>query len=544
MSGSVYEVGPSQTFKTLASVPFPTMSPGSTVRLHNEDKTGLHPTEYHEYIEISQAATEDQTFRMCGVPDAAGNLPIIDGAAATGRADTSEAIEGYGLLTLYNSDFFAYWPKFVAAQYIAVEGIQFRNAKPGVSYIAAGASSPQNWKSSAACIHISEAQNVAFVGNDIGSCGNGVLTDFNSNGGWGASDLNLLWEGNHIHNNGIAGSNLDHQMYLQSWNNIVQFNRIDNYTVGALGANIKSRGIQDIFRYNYLGDGAQREMDLVDVTDAPAYMSFTGFLSGGANSFHTQYSKDSYPADQIAAEQEAWNSHFVYGNIYLNSISAAPIHFSMDTTGGELSRKGSLYWYNNTFYENTCSSCSNSMWTMFDTAGNGTFYPQTEFPTVQAYNNIIWMANTSKPSFQWNNYSAFIGIGGGNLLPSKWGTNLMTGGVGSGWNTSSTTEAYQNSLPLSAHVSGFDNSDLTTTTSIPFDNVSWTLTHQISSAESVPSAVCEMPARFAYLPNLGYAVPREATPNAGATDTIAQTAELINEAAGSGRYNTRYSTCH
>ncbi len=191
----------------------------------------------------------------------------------------------------------------------------------------------------------------------------------------------------------------------------MQFNRIDNYTAGALGANIKSRGLQDVFRYNYLGDGAQRQMDLVDVTDAPAYMSFSGFLSGGANSFHALYNKDSYPADRIAAEQEAWNSHFVYGNIYQNSTSTAPIHFSMDTSGGELARKGSLYWYNNTFYEKACPSCSGP-WTLFDTSGgNGTYFPQVEFPTVQAYNNIVWMDNAATPVFQWNNYSAFIGIG-------------------------------------------------------------------------------------------------------------------------------------
>jgi hypothetical protein len=544
MQGEVYEVGPSQTFKTLASVPFPTMVPGSTVRLHNEDKTRLHPTEYHEYVQISQPATAEQPFRMCGVPDAAGNLPIIDGTTATGRPDTSQDVAGYGLLTLHNPNSFAYWPKFVAAQYITIEGIQFRNAKPGVSYTTPTGSS-QNWQNAAACIHISEAQNVAFVGNDIGSCGDGVLSDFNSNGGWGSSDLNVLWEGNHIHNNGIAGSNLDHQMYLQSWNNVVQFNRIDKYTTGATGANIKSRGLQDIFRYNYLGDGAQREMDLVDVKDAPAYMSFAGFLGGGTNSFHALYSKDPYPADQIAAEQEAWNSHFVYGNIYQNSASTAPIHFSMDTSGGELARKGSLYWYNNTFYEESCATCSASLWTLFDTTGgNGTYFPQVEFPTVQAYNNIIWMNDPTWPAFQWNNYSAFIGIGGGNLLPSNWGTDLMTGGTGSGWNTSSTTDAYQGSLPLDLHLTGFDKSAITTTGSIPFEQNSWTLGKQFTATQSVPSAVCEMPARFAYLPNLGYAVPRTATPNVGATDTVSETATLINQAAGSGRYNTRYSICH
>ncbi len=544
MQGAVYDVGLSQKFKTLASVPFPTMVPGSTVRLHNEDTTGLNPTTYHEYVEISQPATAEQPFRMCGVPDASGNLPIIDGTKATGRSDTSTDIAGYGLLTLHNSNSFAYWPKFVAAQYIAVEGIQFRNANPGVSYTAPAGSS-QSWQSSAACIHISEAQNVAFVGDDIGSCGNGVLSDFNSNGGWGASDLNVLWEGNHIHNNGIAGSDQDHQMYLQSWDNVVQFNRIDDYTKGALGANIKSRGLQDIIRYNFLGDGAQRQMDLVDVKDAPAYMSFAGFLSGGSNSFHALYTQDSYPADQIAAEQEAWNSHFVYGNIYQNSTSSAPIHFSMDTTGGELARKGSLYWYNNTFYQRSCTACLPLSWTLFDTTGgDGKYYPQAEFQTVQAYNNIVWMDSVSKSPFQWNDYSAFIGVGGGNLLPSNWGSGLTTGGAGSGWSVDPGSDAYQNSLPLDLHLTGFDKNDITTTGSIPFDRNSWTLGSDIPAVQAVPSAVCEMPARFAYLPNLGYAVPRTATPSVGATDTVAETADLINQAAGSGRYNTRYSNCH
>jgi hypothetical protein len=425
-----------------------------------------------------------------------------------------------------------------------VEGIQLRNANPGFSY-SAPAGSSQKWQNAAACIHVSEAQNVTFVGNDIGSCGNGVLTDFNSNGGWGASDVNLLWEGNHIHNNGIANSNQDHQMYLQSWANVVQFNRIDNYNKGARGANIKSRGLQDVIRYNFLGDGVQRQMDLVNVKDAPAYMSFAGFLSGGSNSFHALYTQDNYPADRIAAEQEAWNSHFVYGNIYQNSTSSAPIHFSMDTDGDELARKGSLYWYNNTFYQRACAACAPLSWTLFDTTGgSGTYYPETEFQTVQAFNNIVWMDSVSKSPFQWNNYSAFIGIGGGNLLPANWGSDLTTGGSGSGWSVNTGSDAYQSSLPLDLHLTGFGKSDIATTGSIPFDRTSWALSSDITAVQTVPSAVCEMPARFAYLPNLGYAVPRATTPNVGATDTVTETADLINQTAGSGRYNTRYSNCH
>jgi hypothetical protein len=154
------------------------------------------------------------------------------------------------------------------------------------------------------------------------------------------------------------------------------------------------------------------------------------------------------------------------------------------------------------------------------------------------------MDSVTKPVFQWNNYSAFIGDGGKNLLPSKWGTDMMTGGTGSGWSNSANGDAYQNSLPLSAHVTGFDQENISTAGSIPFDRNSWTLESDLAATQAVPSAVCEMPVRFAYLPNLGYAVPRTTTPGVGATDTVAETATLMNAVAGSGRYNTRYSNCH
>jgi hypothetical protein len=95
--------------------------------------------------------------------------------------------------------------------------------------------------------------------------------------------------------------------------------------------------------------------------------------------------------------QEAWNSHFVYGNIYDNS-STAPIHFSEDHDGGEPSRKGSLFWYNNTLRERLCASCSGQKWTLFDTSmGGGNFSSHVEWQTVQTYNNIIWMDDPTKP---------------------------------------------------------------------------------------------------------------------------------------------------
>jgi hypothetical protein len=82
-----------------------------------------------------------------------------------------------------------------------------------------------------------------------------------------------------------------------------------------------------------------------------------------------------------------------------------------------------------------------------------------------------------------------------------------------------------------------------TASSIPFDANTWILNSNTAGSAAVPTAVCQMPTRFAYLPSLGYAVPRISNPNVGATDTAAQTATQNNMVMSTGRMNTRYSNC-
>ena len=536
MSGQVYEVGPSQTFRTLKSVPFPTMAAGSTVRLHNEDTTGTNPTQYHEYVQIQQQGSMTQPIRMCGVPDSAGNLPIIDGDNATGRTDTSIYAAGYGLVSLHNPNYWTYYPAFNAATNIVIEGIHLRNAKTGHNYTMPDGVTQAAWGDFSSCIRINQGHDTAFVGNDMDTCGLGAFSAFNGNGGWGSSDYNALWEGNYIHNNGAVGSYGSHQMYLQAWGEVVQFNRIDNYAVGAFGSNLKSRGLSSVIRYNYMGDGAARQMDLVDVQDGPYWMAFAAYIYDSAAT---------YPADMVAAEQEAWNSHFMYGNIYLNSTSSVPIHFAYDQVGNEYARKGNLYWYNNTFYEKLCATCNGSNWTLFDTSGGGgNFYSQVEWNTVQAFNNIIWMDNPQLPIFHWNDHIGFIGVAGKNLLPTNWGNNDQTGTSNSGWDTShGTAVAYQNATNLASHLTGFNSNNLMTTSTIPFNTTSWALNSDVAGSTVVPQAICQMPARFSFLPNLGYAVPRIGSPNVGATDTVPELASMMTTLAGPQRNNTRYSNC-
>lgn len=534
--GKTYEVGPSQTYKRLKDLPLKTLLAGSTIRVHNEDGTGLSPTTYHEYIQLSNQATADQPIRICGVPDAIGNLPILDAANATGRSDTSASAAGNGLLTIGGSTSGSAWPAFNGAQNIVVEGLHLRNARAGAAYTTPSGAAG-TWQASAACLRIGDGHNVSLIGNEMDGCTTGAASLWNGST-WGGSSLNHLWEGNYIHRSGTAGSPSNHQMDLQGWGQVVQFNRMDGITPGSTGADLKSRGIHDVIRYNFFGDGSARDMDLVDVTSAAQFMSFGDF-------FHQNPTKNSstYSMDQLAAWQEAWNSHFAYGNIYVNSTSPAPIHFAYDQSAAEAARKGSLYWYNNTFYETLCSTCSSQLWTMFDTsAGAGSYLPQTEFQTVQAFNNLVWMDSTTKPVFQWNNSDAFIGMGGSNLLSAGWGANTLKGGIGDGWNATSNSAAYQNADNLALHISGFDGSNVETYTSLPVDKVSWILTTPSPRGAALPHAVCEMPTRFTYLPSLGYAVPRSAS-NLGATDTASQTAASISLVAGSQKAAAATPVC-
>ena len=523
LTGTTYDVGPLQVYRTLAAVPQPTLAPGSTIRVHNEDTTGNSPTTYHEYVEIRSQGTASQPIRMCGVPDSLGNLPILDEANATGRSDTSIYAAGYGGITMHTPGQFALYPNFNGPEYIVIEGLKIQNTAFGNSYTAPAGGTTQ-WIKGAACIRYAEVQNAVTVGNEFFNCGNGTFVDFNANNAWGGADLYMLWEGNYIHGNGNPGSYTEHQLYIQGWGQVAQFNRIDGFKAGAAGSNWKSRGLWDIFRYNYLGDGAAREMDLVDVQDATPYMSFEGYLSGGANSFRSLYPADAYTADDLAAAQEVWHSHFVYGNIYLNSTSVVPIHFSMDHDDGQADRLGELYWYNNTFHELNCPSCSTGgqYWTLFDTtAGGGTYYPQTEFQNVQIYNNVIWMDDPSQPIFQWNNYDSFIGTAGLNLLPTNWGTNNQAGGSGTGWrNTGSGLGyEYQGASNLASHLYGFTSANLLTTASMPFNVTSYIPLTTTPLSAPLPSQIQNMPVRFAFSPAVGYPVPRNATPYVGAVDT-------------------------
>ena len=500
LKGKVYEVGPSQPFKTIQSVPWSSLKDGSTVRIHNEDASGTSPTTYHEYFQLAIAAKRTQPIRVCGVPDSHGNLPVIDGENATGRSDVSNYSAGYAAVGIGATGWAGpYSSTWSGPQYLIVEGLRIEHVNTSFSYTTPAGAKDTAWLSGAACLRLFRSFDTVVRGIDATDCGNGFMSDFNSNNGFAAVS-DTLYEGSHLHGNGAVGSYLDHQMYIQGWNEVVQFNLIDEYTAGALGSNLKARGYPEVVRYNHFGDGVARQIDMVDNQDAWSYSTFEGYLHGGAKSAYMTTPKDNYTADLLAAAVEAHHADYVYGNTFVNRTAGVPIHYSTDHGSLENDRLGTLWFYNNSFYEPLCNGCPNYRCYMFDTSGGGgNAFPEIEWPQLQVYNNAIWMDSPTMPVFFWNRRSTQFTTFGKNVVNADWGSGKMAGGDNTGWAAPDVRNVFQGASN-SAETTGLSN--LIKVSSAPFNRATFVpIARLVDAGSTMPEGAPKLPVRFQFGPS-------------------------------------------
>ncbi|HEY6849260.1 MAG TPA: hypothetical protein VI320_24050 [Terracidiphilus sp.] len=516
MTGRVYNVGPSQSYTTIQSVPWPKLAAGSTVRIFNEDTSGSNPTTYHEYFQVSTQATRTQPVRVCGVPDSRGNLPVIDASNSTGRSDVSVDSAGFTAVGIGIPGWAGnYTGSWTGSQYLIVEGLKIQNAKPPYVFTTPAGASGTPWIAAAACVRLFGSMDVVVRGLDAYNCGNGFFSDFNANEGY-AAVANTLYEGNHLHSNGVSGSDSEHQLYIQGWNEVVQFNVVNDYQSGAGGSNLKGRGFPEIVRYNSFGDGAARQLDMVDNQDAQPYTTFEGYLSGTTSSYHSRNSRDVYTADLLAAAVEAHHADYAYGNTFVNSTAGVPIHYATDHGSFEDDRIGTLWFYSNSFYEPVCEGCPNSRWYLFDTSGGGgDDFPEIEWPQVQAHNNAIWLDAPTQPIFYWNREENQFTTFGENVIDTNWGTGDMSGGDKTGWASAVSSHAFQGA-GNSADTSGAWN--LIGVSTEPF-NVTTFLPNAalINAGTPLPASAPKLPVRFEYGPSAVQVV-REHPLTVGAVD--------------------------
>jgi hypothetical protein len=534
LTGAIYDVGAGKTYPTLQSVPdASTWTPGTMMRVWNTDTTGANPSTFHEYFQIHNSGTAAQPIILCGIPDSSGNLPIIDGANATAQSGTSTAAAaGLGIITLWGGGYgtntpYGYWQAGSAGpSYVNVTGLHITHATPTYTFTPPAGGAATAWGVGAACLNIRSGSYLDLSGNDLDTCTNGLFTAENTNSAWAPVTQLVTFNGNHIHNSGWASDYTEHQVYFQSFYGLMQGNRLDNYLSTAQGSSVKWRGVEGIFRYNFVGSGPQRAFDLVENQDASAYVSFEAYLSnpGQTTCAASLYCLgDAAGPNIIAAYQESAQKDFVYGNMIFGASSQYQIHYAEDHDGQMADRNGVLYFYNNTL---------DTAQVVFDTGsanGYNPFYTQR----IDARNNLMWNTTTTGAAANQTEFGRYASIIG------SWTTNLMrsgtfaistpinggnyNAGTSNGWEATCDNGVCQWPLttPIDAHQYGLTNANFLTASTLPYDPTTMLPVSGVAAVNggSSPSGVpATMPVRWQYSAVTSALAPRTNSLVIGAAD--------------------------
>lgn len=369
-AANVLNVGPGQTYATIRAIAWETLPQHTMVRIHH--KAGA----YNERIFI---VTSD--IKVCGVPGAHGELPVIDGRNAVMRnAPALDALIGTPAQSwsTVNRGVLAIG-QHAGVNNVAVEGLHltgtmsapYTDANHTTHYFRDGSSTPYPYNNHTGCVYVQKAHNVTLRGNEISFCPNGIMLiskDWTDLGDDRSMVRNFLLEGNYIHDNGLLGTFDTHQAYLQGVNVVVQYNYFGNPIrwdangsngieahEGAWGNDVKMRTVGDLLRYNYFENGAHA-IDLIDIEDfRPSVFpwAYTNALRNSGNAAWAA-ARPSLQA-QMQVDYNKWlKGSYVYGNlfrrdstVYSQVQGASMLHYGSDNSPLD-GRHGPLWFYHNT----------------------------------------------------------------------------------------------------------------------------------------------------------------------------------------------------
>ncbi|MEO7028829.1 MAG: hypothetical protein ABI147_05445 [Acidobacteriaceae bacterium] len=536
--GKTYEVGPERKFHDLNAISWNSLGRGDTVRIHNDDTTGSSPTTYHQRVSIAVGGNASEPLRICGVPDAHGVKPIIDGENATTRSDENWAkgsLEGLGVVTLYDA-----FHKFDVApdgnENVIIEGLHIRNANLGIKYVKSDNSGPGTYTRGAACIRVQTGRAILIRGNELDNCTQAVFTNAQTPEGSIIYDLTV--EGNYIHAWGVPKIDRQHGVYLQAIGLAVQFNYFGAPAPETLGNVIKSRSVMNFLRWNYISQTAStaRAFDLIEpqaftCTVIPYSFAYRYHGLGGAhtdcNAPHRGPGEDTLSADQVAANFEAYHSDYIYGNIVDDAGAGSGfVHYGYDqqtVTGSAFDRRGgTLYYWNNTHL----SRKAIGMKLIFDSASpdQGVSY---EFPSIVSVNNVF--ASSGSLAFIWNR--AFWTritvnsnwISPGSILPNRSSKDSYQGGTSA--SEMATCDPYGNCKASNGHMvwqrDGKAGTEAATlyVGETPFNVETFVPTSRIhGGAAHLPQAIQDQPSNMEYFPATNTIAPRKDETFLGALD--------------------------
>jgi hypothetical protein len=339
---TVYPVGPGEPFATLHQVPWDALEPGDTVAVH------WKATPYHDKIQINRSGTAEAPIQVVGVPNDAGQLPVLDARNAVEDPEASyysDYITAQGVFTIAPS----VWNEKV--DWVVIANLEIENASRDYSFRnAAGTTASWNW--GAAAVAMYQAEHITIAGCVIHDNEDGL---FGTSNEWESSILrDIRVVGNTIYGNGVAGQTHYHNTYIEAIGMNYEFNHFGPPVEGSGGLNVKDRSAGLVFRYNYV-EGGNTLLDLVDPED------------GG----------------QAFLDDPLWGDTYVYGNVLYDPPGGAGafVHF-----GGD-SGVVWLYQRNLHFYDNTVVDRNDYPGGRWRTI---IFYADTNDQTVFAYNNIFY----------------------------------------------------------------------------------------------------------------------------------------------------------
>jgi hypothetical protein len=376
-----YNIGSGETYPTIGSFNWRQLGPGDTVKIHANSGGA-----YHELLLLTVRGTAAAPITVEGVPDAKGNLPILDGANAVQNAQFAYNYNTFGAIGCITTYHAANASNTFRPGYLVIKNMELRNCYKGDN----GSNSWTDYQGQSKTygnvgggIYMLTGDNITIEGCNIHGNGEGVF-------GAGSSSfdrymVNIVLRGNYIWGNGNLNSYGEHNSYIECFYPLYEFNHYGPERAGAAGGSLKDRSVGTIIRFNYIESSA-RTIDLVEAQNE---------------------------AD-AALRDPNYHYCYVYGNVIAQDDPrcANGIHYGGDSLPPGYYRKGLLYLWNNTIVSTISQHDTwRSMIVQLSTPGD----------SVDARNNII----------------AYKSLSGGNapvldLMPPDgvgyWGVNWVSAG--------------------------------------------------------------------------------------------------------------------
>jgi PKD repeat protein len=349
---AVYNVGPGQPLASIGAVPWATLQPGDTVRIH------YRAAPYREKWVICRQGTAAAPITVIGVPGPNGERPIVEGTDAITAPGLNYWSEQRGILKIGGAN----TPADTMPKHIIVEGLEIRGARTSTTF-RDDSGNIVSYAANASTVYVEKCEFCTIRNNVLHDAGNVFFVASSDS----AVSRNILVQGNYIFNGGNPGSIYEHNIYTAAAGITFEANRLGRLTAGAGGNNLKDRSAGAVIRYNWI-EGGNRQLDLVDGEDSSAIRS-----------------------------DASYRAAHVYGNVLIEydaDGNRQMVHYGGDSGNTAAYRKGTLY-----FYGNTLISLRTDRTTLFRGSTNE--------ETIDARNNVFYTTDVGSDVSLADQYGVF-----------------------------------------------------------------------------------------------------------------------------------------